>query len=138
MDEPLGISSQESRRSLMSTLYVLMVGIGGFFGAVSRLWVSQFISKRFVSGFPAATLIINLMGSFLLGIMVGSGIKGSLFMLLGTGFMGAFTTFSTFKLEAIQLHIDKRKKELILYNILSYGGGILLALLGIELGMLLG
>jgi fluoride exporter len=122
----------------MSTLYVLMVGIGGFFGAVSRLWVSQFISKRFVSGFPAATLIINLMGSFLLGIMVGSGIKGSLFMLLGTGFMGAFTTFSTFKLEAIQLHIDKRKRELILYNILSYGGGILLALLGIELGMLLG
>ncbi|MEK3857036.1 fluoride efflux transporter CrcB [Cytobacillus sp. FSL H8-0458] len=121
----------------MSTLYVLMVGIGGFFGAISRLWVSQFISKRFVSGFPAATLIINLFGSLLLGIMVGSGIKGGLFMLLGTGFMGAFTTFSTFKLEAIQLHIDKRKKELILYNVLSYGGGVLLAFLGIEMGVLL-
>ena len=122
----------------MSTLFVLMVGIGGFFGAISRLWVSQFVSKRFVSGFPAATLVINLIGSLLLGIMVGSGIKGSLLMLLGTGFMGAFTTFSTFKLEAIQLHMDKRKKEFILYNVLSYGGGILLAFLGIELGMLLG
>ncbi|EWG11633.1 fluoride efflux transporter CrcB [Cytobacillus firmus] len=121
----------------MSTFHVLLVGIGGFFGAISRLWVSQFISKRFVSDFPAATLIINLMGSLLLGILVGSGIEGSLYMLLGTGFMGAFTTFSTFKLEAIQLHMDKRKKELILYNVLSYGGGILLALLGFELGMLL-
>ncbi|WP_264740792.1 fluoride efflux transporter CrcB [Cytobacillus firmus] len=122
----------------MSTLHVLLVGIGGFFGAISRLWVSLVINKRSVSRFPAATLVINLIGSLLLGIMVGSGIEGSLFMLLGTGFMGAFTTFSTFKLEAIQLHMDKRKKELILYNVLSYGGGILLAFLGIELGMYLG
>ncbi|KAF0818845.1 MULTISPECIES: fluoride efflux transporter CrcB [unclassified Cytobacillus] len=121
----------------MSTLYVLMVGIGGFFGAISRLWVSQFISKKFVSNFPAATLVINLIGSLLLGVMVGSGIEGSLFMLFGTGYMGAFTTFSTLKLEAIQLHMDKRKKELILYTFLSYGGGILLAFLGIELGSLL-
>lgn len=122
----------------MSTIYVLMVGIGGFFGAISRLWVSQFISKRFVSTFPAATLVINLIGSLFLGVMVGSGIAGSLFMLLGTGYLGAFTTFSTLKLEAIQLHMDKRKKELILYTILSYGGGTLLAFLGIELGSLLG
>ena len=122
----------------MSMFHFLMVGMGGFFGAICRLWVSQVINKRIVSRFPAATLVINLIGSLLLGIMVGSGIDDSLFMLLGTGFMGAFTTFSTFKLEAIQLHMDKRKKELILYNVLSYGGGILLALLGIELGKLFG
>ncbi|MCM3708184.1 MULTISPECIES: fluoride efflux transporter CrcB [Cytobacillus] len=121
----------------MSTIYVLMVGIGGFFGAISRLWTSRFISKKFVSNFPAATLVINLIGSLLLGVMIGSGIEGSLFMLFGTGYMGAFTTFSTLKLEAIQLHLDKRKKELILYTFLSYGGGILLAFLGIELGSLL-
>lgn len=122
----------------MSMFHFLMVGIGGFFGAICRLWVSQVINIRVVSTFPAATFVINLSGSLFLGIMVGSGIEGSLFMLLGTGFMGAFTTFSTFKLEAIQLHMDKRKKELILYNVLSYGGGILLAFLGIELGMLFG
>ncbi|MCS0788226.1 fluoride efflux transporter CrcB [Cytobacillus firmus] len=122
----------------MSMFHFLIVGMGGFFGAICRLWVSQVINKRNVSRFPAATLVINLIGSLLLGIMVGSGIEGSLFMLIGTGFMGAFTTFSTFKLEAIQLHMDKRKKELILYNVLSYGGGILLALLGIELGKLFG
>ncbi|EFV78381.1 MULTISPECIES: fluoride efflux transporter CrcB [Cytobacillus] len=122
----------------MSMFHFLMVGMGGFFGAICRLWVSQVINKRIVSRFPAATLVINLSGSLLLGIMVGSGIEGSLFMLIGTGFMGAFTTFSTFNLEAIQLHMDKRKKELILYNVLSYGGGILLALLGIELGKLFG
>ncbi|MCS0673272.1 fluoride efflux transporter CrcB [Cytobacillus firmus] len=122
----------------MSMFHFLMVGMGGFIGAICRLWVSQVINKRIVSTFPAATLVINLIGSLLLGIMVGSGIEGSLFMLIGTGFMGAFTTFSTFKLEAIQLHMDKRKKELILYNVLSYGGGILLAFLGIELGKLFG
>ncbi|MGV3263883.1 fluoride efflux transporter CrcB [Cytobacillus pseudoceanisediminis] len=122
----------------MSMFHFLMVGMGGFFGAICRLWVSQVINKRIVSRFPAATLVINLSGSLLLGIMVGSGIEGSLFMLIGTGFIGAFTTFSTFNLEAIQLHMDKRKKELILYNVLSYGGGILLALLGIELGKLFG
>ncbi|KON86405.1 chromosome condensation protein CrcB [Sporosarcina globispora] len=122
----------------MSMFHILLVGIGGLFGAVCRLWVSQIINKRLVSKFPVATLVINLIGSLLLGIMVGSGIDGSLFMLLGTGFMGAFTTFSAFKLEAIQLHIDKRKKEFLFYNVFSYGGGILLAFLGIELGILLG
>ncbi|MBT2694060.1 fluoride efflux transporter CrcB [Bacillus sp. ISL-55] len=122
----------------MSTLHILLVGIGGFFGAMSRFGVSQIINKRIESRVPVATLVINLVGSLLLGLLVGLGIEGNLFMLLGTGYMGAFTTFSTFKLEGIQLRIDKRKKEFILYNLLSYGGGIFLAFLGIELGLVIG
>lgn len=119
----------------MTVNHILMVGIGGFFGAISRFWISQAINKRIRPKIPVATLLINLLGSLLLGIMVGLGLNGNLFMLLGTGFMGAFTTFSTFKLEGIQLHIERRKKEFFLYNFFSYGGGILLAFIGLQLGL---
>lgn len=118
----------------MSILNLLLVGVGGFFGAVTRFSVSQFINKKFTFKIPVATLFINLLGSFLLGLIIGMGIGGSTLLLVGTGFMGAFTTFSTFKLEGIQLHIGKRKKEFLLYNILSYGGGISLAFIGLEIG----
>ncbi|MCM3125705.1 fluoride efflux transporter CrcB [Mesobacillus sp. AQ2] len=119
----------------MTVNHILMVGIGGFFGAISRFWISQAINKRIRPKIPVATLLINLLGSLLLGIMVGLGLNGNLFMLLGTGFMGAFTTFSTFKLEGIQLHIERRKREFFLYNFFSYGGGILLAFIGLQLGL---
>jgi fluoride exporter len=119
----------------MTVNHILMVGIGGFFGAISRFWISQAINKRIRPKIPVATLLINLLGSLLLGIMVGLGLNGNLFMLLGTGFMGAFTTFSTFKLEGIQLHIERRKREFFLYNLFSYGGGILLAFIGLQLGL---
>ncbi|MEH7443482.1 CrcB family protein, partial [Bacillus sp. JJ1122] len=55
----------------MSMLNVFLVGIGGFFGAVSRFSVSQFINKKFSFKFPIATLFINLLGSFLLGLIIG-------------------------------------------------------------------
>lgn len=120
----------------MSMLNVFLVGIGGFFGAVSRFSVSQFINKKFSFKFPIATLFINLLGSFLLGLIIGVGIGGSAFLLMGTGFMGAFTTFSTFKLEGIQLHVEKRKQDFFIYNVASYAGGILLAYIGLEIGHL--
>jgi fluoride exporter len=121
----------------MSLVNILLVGVGGFFGAITRFAVSQFINKKFSFRIPLATLLINLSGSFLLGVIIGMGIGGYAFLLLGTGFMGAFTTFSTFKLEGIQLHIGKRKKDFFIYNLLSYCGGILLAFIGIEVGYFL-
>lgn len=121
----------------MGMLNVFLVGIGGFLGAISRYSVSQFINSRFSFRIPFATLFINLLGSFLLGFIIGLGITGSWLLLIGTGYMGAFTTFSTFKLEGIQLHIEKRKKDFSLYNGVSYGGGILLAYFGLQLGNLL-
>nr|WP_304214679.1 fluoride efflux transporter CrcB [Fredinandcohnia onubensis] len=121
----------------MSLVNIILVGVGGFFGAITRFAVSQFINKKFSFRIPIATLLVNLSGSFLLGFIIGMGIGGYAFLLLGTGFMGAFTTFSTFKLEGIQLHIGKRKKDFFIYNLLSYGGGIMLAFIGIEVGYFL-
>jgi fluoride exporter len=120
----------------MSMLNVFLVGLGGFFGAISRYSVSQYINKKFSFKIPIATLFINLLGSFLLGLIIGMGIEGTALLLMGTGFMGAFTTFSTFKLEGIQLHIEKRKKDFFIYNGVTYCGGVLLAFIGLELGHL--
>jgi CrcB protein len=111
----------------------MLVAIGGFFGAVSRFGVSQWVKKRYTFTFPVGTLAVNLIGSFLLGVIVESGI-GEWQSLLGTGFMGAFTTFSTFKLENIEIHAKRNWKVLISYLTICYIGGIFLAFLGMLLG----
>lgn len=112
-----------------------LVAIGGFFGAISRFGLSIWIKGRYPTTFPFSTLLINLTGAFLLGMIFGANLDNSWKLLLGTGFMGAFTTFSTFKLENIQLfHAKGHKKVLILYLLSSYTFGILLAFLGMRLG----
>lgn len=112
----------------------MMVAIGGFFGAISRFGISRLFKKYDHSDFPYATLFVNLVGSFLLGYVIGSDIVETGILLLGTGFLGSFTTFSTFKLETIQLHADKKWKPLITYLLISYTVGILFAFIGMALG----
>ncbi|WP_462412707.1 fluoride efflux transporter CrcB [Neobacillus sp. Marseille-QA0830] len=113
---------------------IILVAVGGFFGAMSRFGISQFIKSRYPSTFPFATLWINLLGSFLLGVIFGVNAANLWRLLLGTGFMGAFTTFSTFKLENVQL-LEKGNWQVAgLYLAISYSCGILLAFLGIWVG----
>lgn len=81
----------------------LLVATGGFFGAITRFAISNWFKKRNKTQFPLATFLINITGAFLLGYIIGNGVTTGWQLLLGTGFMGAFTTFSTFKLEAVQL-----------------------------------
>lgn len=113
---------------------IFYVAIGGFFGAITRFSLSNWIKSKTTSAFPFATLTVNLVGSFLLGLIIGSNLGNSLVLLLGTGFMGAFTTFSTFKLENVILYSQKDWKTLILYLLISYVFGILFAFAGIKLG----
>jgi fluoride exporter len=68
------------------------------------------------------------------GIIIGSDLSNDWRLLIGTGFMGAFTTFSTFKLENIQLHMGRKWNMLILYLSVSYTFGILLAFAGMKVG----
>ncbi|WP_419880872.1 fluoride efflux transporter CrcB [Peribacillus sp. B-H-3] len=121
----------------MTLFHLTMVGLGGFFGAISRYSLSKFINAKHSSSIPYGTMAVNLAGAFLLGFITGSQANLTLTLLLGTGFMGAFTTFSTLKLEIIQLHMKKYKKVLILYIVITYGAGILLAYLGYHIGGLL-
>ncbi|GCD83607.1 fluoride efflux transporter CrcB [Parageobacillus thermoglucosidasius] len=109
-----------------------LVAFGGFFGAIARFGISKWMKQIYPSSFPFATLLINLIGSFLLGYIVGKGWNASWNLLFGTGFMGAFTTFSTFKFESIAFYVHKQWKSFILYLALSYLFGLLLAFLGMK------
>ena len=83
----------------------LLVGAGGFIGANARFVLARWIGNLWVTGFPLGTFVINISGSFLLGVVAtvvtsrampnGDQIR----LALGVGFLGAFTTFSTFEFE---------------------------------------
>jgi fluoride exporter len=115
-------------------LYVLMVGIGGFFGAIGRYSISKYLNNNSKSLLPLGTLIVNLAGAFLLGILIGAKVDIIVTLLFGTGFLGAFTTFSTLKLEMIRMYLNKYTKKFFVYAILTYGIGLILAYLGYLIG----
>lgn len=113
----------------------LLVGIGGFAGAISRFTISKLLNKE--QTLPIGTITVNLLGSFLLGIIVGSKSNDIIALLFGTGFLGAFTTFSTLKLESVQLYLNKLKWNFLFYILITYAGGISLACLGYFIGTLI-
>ncbi|MBU2648867.1 fluoride efflux transporter CrcB [bacterium] len=92
----------------MSFYNILVIGIGGFFGAISRFVISRQMASLLGDAFPYGTLMVNAAGSFLLGFLtryllahfvVSELVRVSLLI----GFLGAFTTFSTFSYESIVL-----------------------------------
>ncbi len=88
---------------------ILILGLGGFFGAVSRYLLSSYVQNLFKpNGFPYGTLAVNIIGCFILGLLTYlAGAKGLLDantrLFLMVGFIGAFTTFSTFSVESAAL-----------------------------------
>jgi CrcB protein len=83
---------------------VLIIGIGGFIGAVSRYGVAVWIGQRWGRSFPLGTFVINITGSFLIGLLMTLMSERIIEnpqwrLLLVVGFLGAYTTFSTFEYE---------------------------------------
>ena len=112
----------------MTFFELLMVGIGGFFGAVTRYFISSKMNGE--KTLPMGTLLVNLTGSLLIGIILGLGLPLWVKLLLVSGFAGALTTFSTMNKELIELWKNDKKHQTVLYLLLTYGGGIALAALG--------
>jgi len=118
------------------------IGLGGFLGAIVRFALGQALSKRSKGTFPTGTLIINLTGAFLLGLFLGTPAFGhtfgtSLLPALTTGFLGAYTTFSTFSYEVVRLAEDGEIINALAYLIGTLIFGLLFALAGRALsGML--
>lgn len=112
-----------------------LVAFGGVLGAVSRYSLSTFIKTKHKKSFPFETFIINITGSFLLGLIIGdTDIKPEIYLFFGVGFMGAYTTFSTFQFEAVELIRKNKLKISLTYLISSVMVGLLFCLFGFTLG----
>lgn len=93
---------------------MIFVMVGGCFGAMSRFYIGKILAQRSTS-FPVSTLAVNILGSFLLGLAVHSELSTAFYRLIGIGFLGAFTTFSTFSYEVLQLLLASRFSTAGLY-----------------------
>ena len=118
---------------------LVLVGVGGFFGAIARRALDLWVSGRADSVFPFGTLVVNLTGSFLLGLLFAwaierdvlpSEVRGPLMI----GFVGAYTTFSTLMLESWRL-VEDGAWQLAAVNL---AGSVALGLIAVVGGMAVG
>ncbi len=117
----------------------LYIAIGGAFGTVSRYGVTLGAARLGATGFPYATLTVNVVGSFLIGLFVvwlggRTEINSALRPLIQVGFLGALTTFSTFSLDALILLEQGRFTQAGLYIVAS----VLVCLAACFIGLLAG
>ena len=117
---------------------ILPISIGAVAGALSRHYIAGFITSFFSGGFPWGILICNVLGSFLMGVFIESGVKvfditHAVRLFVATGFLGAFTTFSTFSLETVLL-INRGQLGLAFLYIL---GSVCVSIIALYLGMVL-
>ena len=116
----------------------VLVALGAAVGAPIRYLVDQAVRTRFGTGFPWGTLTVNLVGSFLLGLLAGWPAGPGPTALAGTGFCGALTTYSTFGSETLRL-LEEDARLLAAANVLgSVLAGRASGLLGITLAVALG
>ena len=117
---------------------VLWVGIGGFLGANARYLLGAWIGTRMGSAFPYGTFAINVTGSFILGVIMGivevRTLSPVVRLAAGVGFVGAYTTFSTFSYETIRLVEDGCAALAALNVVGSVVAGLVAVILGLAAG----
>lgn len=117
---------------------VLALSAAGGVGAALRLVVDGLVKARVRIGYPLGTTVINITGSFLLGLVTGLALSHILptewRLILGTGFLGGYTTFSTASFETVRLAQDGRYVASAINGFGMLAGALLAAALGLWLG----
>lgn len=105
---------------------LLMIALGGALGSVARFLTISGATRLFGAGFPFGTLIVNVVGSFFMGIAVavlldrvGGGVPSRWVPFVMSGFLGGFTTFSAFSLDSYLLLENGRMGAMVAYTVLS-------------------
>lgn len=121
---------------------ILLVGCGGFCGAIGRYLVSTVVYQWLGGAMPYGTLAVNVGGSFLLGLLARLSLDLHLLSekpmaFLGVGFLGAFTTFSTFSVQTLELLESGTPGKALFNIILNLSLSLIAAALGLSLGRVL-
>lgn len=119
--------------------HILIVGLGGFIGANARYWLTHWITQQVGTGFPLATLLINISGSLLLGLFMAwfsgrAGLPDELRLLFATGFCGAYTTFSTYAVDTVLLGQGGQGTKAVINLLITNGLCLVAAAAGLWLG----
>ena len=120
-------------------LKYLMVGLGGCLGSILRFWLGSYIGGRLGSRFPYGTFVINVTGSFLIGMILTILAEKTQWSpnwryLIPIGFIGGYTTFSTFEYETFRLVQDGQ----MVTAMLNVVGSVVIGFAGVWAGMVAG
>jgi fluoride exporter len=110
------------------------VAVFGGFGALARFGLTLLVADRLHPHLPVGTLLVNLSGSFLLGLMAGAAVEGDARLVLGLGALGAYTTFSTWMVETQRIEEAGRRRIAVANIVLS----VVLGLAAVGLGHAVG
>lgn len=135
----------------ISQLHLVGVAVGAGLGAVCRAGVDRTVTHRVgLTRLPWATLAVNVVGSLILGLMLGwseivavgaadeAESARTLELIIGVGFAGGLTTFSTFTWESWSLIRESRGRGLLVYAVLTIGLGLAAVALGMAVGRMVG
>ena len=118
----------------MSVLVWAGVVLIGGAGSVLRFYVDGLVSSASGRQFPYGTLVVNLSGAVILGLLAGLAVGGDAYLLAGTAAVGSYTTFSTWMLETQRLTEERQHRQAVLNVVVSLVLGVAAA----ELGRLIG
>lgn len=118
---------------------LLLVGAGGFFGAIARYLIDGWVATSTGGGFPWGTLVVNVSGSFVLGVLFAASVERDVLPAairapVLIGFIGAYTTFSTLTLESWRL-VESGSYVAAVGNI---GGSMVLGMIAVVSGLAIG
>ncbi len=121
---------------------VLLVALGGALGSVTRYLVGGWIAQRGGTFFPYGTLVINMTASFIIGFFLAFAQERARLgpywrLFIAVGFVGGYSTFSTYEYESIRLLQDGEMLLATLYLVGSMAGGAIAAITGITVGSLI-